>query len=600
MHTWKKRLNNYGLSDSVILLLLVITVVSVISEIISIGIFLPLFELINQNGVESLSNSDSDLVKRIYSFTSLIGLDLTIEILLFSSFILFLSSKVLTYINVYIQQYYRGIIIKSMKDRLLSNYLRAASSYHDTVGIGDFTNSSSVELPLAVSGIMLPIKLVITVVSGLGSIALLLFISPQLTFISVFVIGIGILLPARWVKVTTKVGRKNRHYNSVVTDFLLNRLQSPRLVRLSNAIKMEEDDYFTLTEKQRKLSLIIYLLKARINLVLEPTIIGISLLMFYVALVSLKMPVSLILLYMAVMMRIVPIVTNILKQKQSINTATGPIQAIDKLLSSMNENIDNYQEGDLNKDLINEINTVEVLRLDNISFFYKGCLKHTLSDITCVFKKSTLTAIVGPSGSGKTTLIDIVSGYRYSTAGDLFINEINTNKYDYELLMRLVSYVPQVPQIFNGITIYEHIVYGKEGTTKDEVINASKLSGAYDFIKKLPQGFDTVLGGVSSGISGGQKQRLDLSRALLRNASILIMDEPTGSLDPISENKFMLNINKIRKETNKIIIIIAHRLHTIIDADQIIVLENGKISNIGTHSELLLNNSWYKESIGKL
>ena len=300
------------------------------------------------------------------------------------------------------------------------------------------------------------------------------------------------------------------------------------------------------------------------------------------------------------MMRIVPIVTNILTQKQSINTATGPIQAIDKLLSSMNENIDNYQEGDLNKDLINEINTVEVLRLDNISFFYKGCLKHTLSDITCVFKKSTLTAIVGPSGSGKTTLIDIVSGYRYSTAGDLFINEINTNKYDYELLMRLVSYVPQVPQIFNGITIYEHIVYGKEGTTKDEVINASKLSGAYDFIKKLPQGFDTVSGGVSSGISGGQKQRLDLSRALLRNASILIMDEPTGSLDPISENKFMLNINKIRKETNKIIIIIAHRLHTIIDADQIIVLENGKISNIGTHSELLLNNSWYKESIGKL
>ena len=600
MHTWKKRLNNYGLSDSVILLLLVITVVSVISEIISIGIFLPLFELINQNGVESLSNSDSDLVKRIYSFTSLIGLDLTIEILLFSSFILFLSSKVLTYINVYIQQYYRGIIIKSMKDRLLSNYLRASSSYHDTVGIGDFTNSSSVELPLAVSGIMLPIKLVITVVSGLGSIALLLFISPQLTFISVFVIGIGILLPARWVKVTTKVGRKNRHYNSVVTDFLLNRLQSPRLVRLSNAIKMEEDDYFTLTEKQRKLSLIIYLLKARINLVLEPTIIGISLLMFYVALVSLKMPVSSILLYMAVMMRIVPIVTNILKQKQSINTATGPIQAIDKLLSSMNENIDNYQEGDLNKDLINEINTVEVLRLDNISFFYKGCLKHTLSDITCVFKKSTLTAIVGPSGSGKTTLIDIVSGYRYSTAGDLFINEINTNKYDYELLMRLVSYVPQVPQIFNGITIYEHIVYGKEGTTKDEVINASKLSGAYDFIKKLPQGFDTVLGGVSSGISCGQKQRLDLSRALLRNASILIMDEPTGNLDLISEKNLMLNIKNIRKVTGKIIIIIAHRVYTIIDADQIIVLENGEISGVGTHSELLISNSWYKQAIAQL
>ena len=599
---WKKRLNYFGLSNLVISLLIAVSMVSVTAEIISIGMFLPLFELINQSGLEGLesSSSNSELVVYVHNFMNFIGVDVTIEMLLLVSFILFLLSKVLLYITTYIQIYYSGLIVKKMRGRLLDNYLNAEPSYYDTVGVGDFTNSSSVELPSAVGGVMLPIKLIITVISGIGSIIFLLVMSPQLTLISICVVGVGILLPSRWVKATTNAGKKNSHYSSIITSFLLDRLQSPRLVRLSNTANEEKRNYLILTEKQRKLTLTIQILKARITLVLEPIIIGISLLMFYVALVIIKMPISEILLYMLVMVRIVPIISNILTQKQSINRAKGPIQAIERLIGNMDASVINRKENITNKAPANEINIVEKIELENVYYRYDNCKNNALSHINYIFKKSTLTGIVGTSGSGKTTFVDVISGYRKPTLGSIFINGINTVEYDIEYLMSLVSYVPQAPQIFNGVTVSEHIKYGMQDSTKEEVINASKLSGAYDFIKDLPQGFDTILHGDSSGLSGGQKQRLDLSRALLRDTPILIMDEPTGNLDLISEKELMLNIKNIRKVTGKIIIIIAHRINTIMDADQIIVLENGGIKDVGTHSELILKNSWYKEAVSRL
>ena len=599
MIIWKKRLNNYGLSDLVIALLIIISIISVFAEVVSIGIFVPLFDLISQYGAEGIDRSNSDIFKYIYDLVIFFGLELNVETLLTLSFTLFVFSKILIYLVNYAQIYFSGLMNKNMKDKLLINYLHSESSYYDKVGIGDFTNSSSVELPIAVGGAMLPIKFIISIVSAFGSVALLFMMSPKLTVISIGIISVGILLPSRWVKATTNAGKKNSQYSSTITSFLLDRLQSPRLVRLSNTADAEINNYFSITEKQRKLTLVIQLLKARINLVLEPMIIGISLSMFYIALVFLKLPVSTILLYMVVMVKIVPIITNILTQKQGINRAIGPMQAVEKLISDMSNSCSKYNKNIVNNNLINDINTVESLKFKDIVFSYNDGV-NALSNITHTFKKSTLTAIVGPSGSGKTTFIDIISGYRQPTSGTLFINEINTDKYNSESLMSLVSYVPQEPQIFDGITVYEHIAYGRPNSTKEEVINASKLSGAYDFIKELPQEFDTVLVGKSSGLSGGQKQRLDLSRALLRDTPILIMDEPTGNLDLISEKKLMLSINKIREATEKIIIIIAHRVYTVMDADQIIVLEDGKISGVGTHTELLLSNSWYPKAVKEL
>ena len=412
MIIWKKRLNYYGVSNSIIILLFIVSMISVVAEIVSIGMFIPLFELINQYGTEGLEVSNSDIIKYIHKLVIFFGLELTIEVLLILSFMLFLFSKILLYIVNYIQIYYSGIIRKDMRDRLLNNYLQAEASYYDNVGIGNFTNSSSVELPAAVGGTMLPIKFIITIMSAIGSVTLLFIMSPQLTIISMCVIGIGILLPARWVKATTSAGRKNSQYSSITNSFLLDRLKSPRLVRLSNTSDVEMKNYSILTEKHRKINLAIQLLKMRINLVLEPIIIGISLSMFYYGMVFLEMPISTILLFMIVMVKIVPIITNILTQKQSINRSIGPIQAVEKLLDDIDISISNRKKNMSNSNLINEIHAIESLDLKHISFSYKCPIdsvgENALYSINHTFSKSTLTAIVGPSGSGKTTFIDII------------------------------------------------------------------------------------------------------------------------------------------------------------------------------------------------
>jgi len=598
MKNWKKRLDYYGLSKSVIIILFFVSILSVIAEFISIGMFIPLFDLVSQSQTTGLDVSNSKIAIYLHKFAQLFNIELTIELILLLSFALFTFSKALVFLISYIQSYYNGLIAKKMRDKLFDMYLRVSSSYYDDTSIGDFINSISVELPAAVGGVLLPIKLIITIFSAIGSFIFLLIISPQLTFVSLFVILLVILFPYRWVKASTKAGKKNSRNNSAISSFLIDKLHSPRLVRISNTEKEEKCIHNILTEKRRKSTLIVQVLKARVTFVLEPMVIGVSMLMFYFSFMILKMSISSMLLYMVVMVRMVPIVSNILTQNQGINRTKGPINSVENLINKMSESINSRKENTFNE-MPNKITIVDKISLKDACFRFNKSKNSSLTNINYTFNKSSITVIVGPSGSGKTTFVDIVSGYRSLTSGSIFVNDIDVSANSKEL-MSIVSYVPQFTQIFDNTTIYDHIVYGIKNSNKDDIINASKLSGAYDFIKKLPYGFDTILTGASSNLSGGQKQLLDLSRALLADAPVIILDEPTGNLDLISERKLMSNINKIRETTDKIIIIIAHRLHAIINIENIIVMDNGKISGSGTHSELLNNNTWYKQAVTEL
>ena len=560
--------------------------------------FIPLFDLVSQSQTTGLDVSNSKIAIYLHKFAQLFNIELTIELILLLSFALFTFSKALVFLISYIQSYYNGLIAKKMRDKLFDMYLRVSSSYYDDTSIGDFINSISVELPAAVGGVLLPIKLIITIFSAIGSFIFLLIISPQLTFVSLFVILLVILFPYRWVKASTKAGKKNSRNNSAISSFLIDKLHSPRLVRISNTEKEEKCIHNILTEKRRKSTLIVQVLKARVTFVLEPMVIGVSMLMFYFSFMILKMSISSMLLYMVVMVRMVPIVSNILTQNQGINRTKGPINSVENLINKMSESINSRKENTFNE-MPNKITIVDKISLKDACFRFNKSKNSSLTNINYTFNKSSITVIVGPSGSGKTTFVDIVSGYRSLTSGSIFVNDIDVSANSKEL-MSIVSYVPQFTQIFDNTTIYDHIVYGIKNSNKDDIINASKLSGAYDFIKKLPYGFDTILTGASSNLSGGQKQLLDLSRALLADAPVIILDEPTGNLDLISERKLMSNINKIRETTDKIIIIIAHRLHAIINIENIIVMDNGKISGSGTHSELLNNNTWYKQAVTEL
>ena len=161
-------------------------------------------------------------------------------------------------------------------------------------------------------------------------------------------------------------------------------------------------------------------------------------------------------------------------------------------------------------------------------------------------------------------------------------------------LRSIISYAPQSPQIFNG-RVKDHILYGKIDATNEEIQKAIQLAGA-DFIDNLPDGIETIIGEDAVKLSGGQRQRLDLARALIKESPILILDEPTSNLDAESEEVFKNVLNKIRRKKKVMIIIVSHRLASISDADNIIVLNKGMVNEFGTHSELLSRNGWYSKA----
>jgi len=588
---WKKRLNKYGLPDKILLLLLSLSLLSTFAELAGLGMFLPVFEILKDGDFLNAGPKDG-IIAYLFIFFDFLNIKPSLESLLIFTFLLFSISKLLLYLVGYTNAFYLGVLTKTARDNLLKSYLNCDSAYYDEVGIGSFINRSTVELPSAISGIMVPIKFIVLSITALGSFVLLFFISYKLTLLSVFIVIISLVYPYRWVKATTGAGKKNSRYNSVLTSFLLDRLRSPRLVRLTGTSNSEGNAYSEITEKQRKLTLAIHLLKARVDLILEPAVVGASLMMLYVALSLLKLEFSMIMLYLIIMIRLVPIIRGLVNQKQSMNRCEGPIESMNSVLQDMEESIKTFREYSSNN-LSHKIVELDSIQLEEVSFTYKNKIKPALESINLRFNNSTLNAIVGPSGGGKSTLIDIISGYRKQTEGSVVINGKDNNA---SLLD--VSFVPQEPQIFDG-TVRSHILYGESSYDDSVLITAAKLSGAYEFINNLPDKFDTKLKENASNLSGGQKQRLDLARALAKDSQLLILDEPTGNLDMLSERSFMKTIDNIRNETNKIIVIIAHRLNTIKNADQIIVLEDGVITGIGEHSELLVENLWYKDSISE-
>ncbi len=200
-------------------------------------------------------------------------------------------------------------------------------------------------------------------------------------------------------------------------------------------------------------------------------------------------------------------------------------------------------------------------------------------------------AIVGTSGAGKSTVIGMIPRLYDVTGGSVAVAGTDVRDFDLAYLRTNIGIVTQDTYLFNG-TILENLLYAKPGAAMKEIENACKTANIYDFINSLPDKFNTLVGNRGLKLSGGEKQRVSIARVVLKNPKILILDEATSSLDSISENLIQSALNNVM--SGRTSIVIAHRLSTVIAADKIMVLENGVITETGTHDELLLKSDKYR------
>jgi ABC-type multidrug transport system fused ATPase/permease subunit len=215
-----------------------------------------------------------------------------------------------------------------------------------------------------------------------------------------------------------------------------------------------------------------------------------------------------------------------------------------------------------------------------------------LKDVNFQIKAGQMVGIVGPTGSGKSTVVSLIPRFYDPTAGTITIDGTDVRDYSLAGLRNQIAYVLQETVLFRG-TVADNIAYGRGGATRDEILQAAKLANADEFIVKMPNGYDTMVGDRGDTLSGGQRQRIGIARAIIRNNPILILDEPTAALDTESEQLVIEALERLMK--GRTVITIAHRLSTIRHADNILVLKDGVVLEEGTHEQLLARNGTYAQ-----
>ena len=231
-----------------------------------------------------------------------------------------------------------------------------------------------------------------------------------------------------------------------------------------------------------------------------------------------------------------------------------------------------------------------VVEFRHVSFAYPGADENTLTDIDFTAKPGQTTAIIGSTGCGKSTLVNLIPRFYDVTQGEILVNGVNVKDWTLHDLHDRLGYVPQKGVLFSG-TIRSNILYGLENGTQEEMEKAAKIAQAYDFISEKPQQFDSPIAQGGTNVSGGQKQRLSIARAIAKKPEIYIFDDSFSALDYKTD---VILRSALKKETSEATtIIVAQRISTILHADQIIVLDEGKIAGIGTHEELLKNCETY-------
>ena len=577
-----------ALRKSIIGCLLGLQLIGTLMELTSLVILVPVFQYVQLNGdIEALKNQE-DTWLYIDQALSVIGIEASLVTLLMTSFFFLTVRQFFVFIRLRFQAWAKETTTAYARSEGFKLHLNASIEYQEAAQAGGVVNDFTTELQRAIDNVFGRIAFYGLVAVTSVYVAGLVYISPYMLAMAIGVFGCALTALIRPMRDAERAGQDVAVANRSMSTFLVERLHHTRLVRLAGMERAETDQMVQLTGKQREKLINIFIILAKIEIIIEPIVIGAGFLFIYFSVTFLSLRIEQIGLFLVMILRLLPVVKEAARTRQANKSTSFSRRTVEERFAAARSAAENFDDGDA-------LDALRRLEFRNVSYTYPTGNAPALAGISIDLPLHRMMALVGPSGAGKSTLADLIPRFRDAQGGAIMINDRPIGDFSLASVRRAVAYAPQRPQIFNT-TIAEHIRYGKRDATDAEIVHAATLAGADGFIRALPTGYDTQVGEHGGAMSGGQAQRLDLARTLIRGAPILLLDEPTSNLDAESEEEFRHSLQRIRAGGKTTIIVIAHRLSTIKDADQIVVLDQGAIVATGAHDALMRSNSWYREA----
>jgi ABC-type multidrug transport system fused ATPase/permease subunit len=553
-----------------------------ILDAFGLSMFLPLLQMLDEKNPGNTSGKAS--FGFVVQFIDRIGFNLNLETILVFITFFFLLKGLIKYLSITYRVYLEMLLISMIRHELLGKLNGLKYKYFVSLDIGRIQNTMTGEvdrIQKAYANYFLAFEQIIMVAIYFAFAIVVDFQFSMLVAIGGLctqVVYKGINRGTRSASSDFTYG--GNKYHGLIVQHVLNYKYLKSTGLLS---KFSDRLIFVLNEIERsrkKISLLTGLLSSS----KEPLMILVVTSVIYIQIKILGGSLGAIMISLLFFYRALTALSSLQNAWNEFLTVSGSLNNMTNYLNSVEVNQDN--RGEI---FVNSLNTDVVLE----DLEYRINNKIILTNINFKIKKNNTYAIVGESGSGKTTLMNLISGLVLPTRGNVFVNQVPTNKLDIESFQSHLGYVSQDPIIFND-TVFNNVTFWAERNTLnyDRCIDSLKKASIFDFIQQLPEGIDTILDYNGLNISGGQKQRISIARELYKNVDFIIFDEATSALDSETEKSIQRSLELLHGHAT--ILIVAHRLSTIKHVDSILVLNEGRVVCAGTYEEVEKNCNYFK------
>jgi len=556
-----------------------------------IGLLLPVLQYA-QDGPKVIEQAQGGMWGTLVHASQWVGIPLNLATLLIISFIPILLRQVAFYLNAWYSAVVQNRAMTRLRVESFDALAHTDLSFVAQHSQGDMIALLTGQVDAAGGALMQFLRLIAIIALVVIYASALLFVSPMMTAIALIaVVLMSFVAKSNIVRSRTLGTRWSELSRRAYTAFA-ERVSALRLIKMLGQEEREIETARDLSEQLMTANVQIALTQARVEITVDPGLMLGAFLVLFVGIQTLNMSLAGLGIFLFVLLRM----------NQKAKEFTGGRQLMSSYLESLLFVERTTREAREARRIVSGPRTFTGLQRDitftDVSFAYgtnadESCEpEFVLSDANATLPARKTTAIVGRSGAGKSTLVELIPRLKDVTSGRVLFDGVDVREFELRSLRRRIGYMTQEAALFDD-TVYGNLIYGLERTPTDAEVRAA-LDGSFAarFVDAMPDGLDTRIGDRGVRLSGGERQRLGLARVLLQDPDILILDEPTSALDSESEQFIQEALDRVRD--TKTIIVIAHRLSTVMKADQILLVDGGRIAERGTHTELLALDGAYR------